>query len=163
VALTSPDGMDNHISKWAEAVDKYGKLVWHVIHVELLCKACKKLPPEQGMHCKHIKNSAHWIDTRKSDKIKALYADDPALAMQEFGGAIVSTYIRAFMREEVTRLFNKPLYFEILEPKMIITAADNSGAGSSHLALTSGYFTPDGQFVVSVFLLFLTQKVIQIV
>lgn len=149
VCLSSPDGSDNHFSRWAQTKGDDGEPLMRVIHTVLICKRCMKLPQEDAIKCKHIKHTAHWISNRRSDKIKKLYANDPALAMQEFGGAIVSSHIRAFLQSEVEALFARPLVLDSATPHMIITTADNSGAGSSHLAVTSGYFQPNGVFVVS--------------
>lgn len=149
ICLSSPDGEDNFFSKWAAQKDDDGTPLMKTIRTSMICKKCMKLPYDEAVNCKHVKQHAHWINSRRADRIKKLYIDDPALAMQEFGGAIVSRTIKAFMKEDVVRFFTRDCHRSEERPNMIITAADSCGAGSSHLALTSLFFTGDSLCVVS--------------
>ena len=106
------------------------------------------LPHDKAIKCDHVKNTAHWINHRRARKFSALY-DDPALAMREFGGAIVSSTMSAFRKDEITRMFEAERVRTTSAPSVIFIAADNCGGGSSHMAITSGYFAADGTFVVS--------------
>lgn len=148
VCLSSPEDEENQYSRMVNLKDPQGNSIFEVIHARQICDACMKLPLEQANKCEHVKNTAHWINHRRAKKFSALY-EDPALAAREFGGAIVSSTMSAFRRDEVTRMFEAERVRTVSTPSCIFIAADNCGGGSSHMALTSGYFARDGTFVVS--------------
>ena len=115
-----------------------------------ICDECLKLPNEEANKCEHIKNTSPWINHRRSKKFQALY-DDPVLAMAEYGGVIRSNNMSAFRKSEILKLFNTdqtPFVSTTSTPSMIFITADNNGAGSSDMALCSGYYAIDGTFVV---------------
>ena len=154
VCLSSPEDEENNYSKMVNLKDpKSGEPIFETIHARQICDECMKLTHEKAVQCQHIKNTAHWITHRRAQRFKALY-EDPALAMREFGGMIVSSTMSAFRREEIVRMFESDRVRTTAAPSVIFIAADNQGGGSSQLALTSGYFARDGTFVVSDFLFF---------
>lgn len=149
VCLSSPEDEENNYSKMVNLKDpKTGESVFKVIHARQTCKECMKLSHEKALKCRHIKNTAHWINHRRGEKFYGLY-EDPALALREYSGLIASSTMSAFRKDEVARMFEADRVRTVSSPSVIFISADNQGGGSSQLALTSGYFTRDGTFVVS--------------
>lgn len=152
LCLSSPGDESNHYSRMVQAKDKETqKLIFKYIHAKKICDECLKLPNEEANKCEHIKNTAPWINHRRSKKFQALY-EDPVLAMAEFGGVIRSKNMSAFRKTEIDKLFDEnqtPFVTTTSTPSMIFITADNNGGGSSHMALCSGYYAVDGTFVVS--------------
>lgn len=155
ICLSSPDDEDNYYSKMINAKRPDGSKIFKTVQAVLICERCKEnLPPEEAVKCKHIKHTAHWINDRRTDTFAPLY-EDAKLAMREFGGLITSNKMSAFRTCEIERFFSRELTRTLAAPPVIITTADNSGAGSSHLAITSGYFKHGSdEFVVSVCFIF---------
>ena len=154
VCLSSPEDEENNYSKMVNLKDeKTGEDIFYTIQARQICDECMKLTHEKANKCQHIKNTAHWINPRREQRFKALY-EDPALAMREFGGVIVSSTMSAFRRDEVVRLFEADRVRTTTTPSIIFITADNQGGGSSELALCSGYFASNGIFVVSFFFFF---------
>lgn len=149
VCLSSPEDEENNYSKMVQLKDsKTGESIFKTIHARQICESCMKLTHDKAVQCQHIKNTAHWINHRRAERFKALY-EDPALAMREFGGMIVSSTMSAFRRDELVRMFEAPRVRGTTTPSVIFIAADNQGGGSSQMGITSGYFARDGTFVVS--------------
>lgn len=153
VCLSSPGDETNHYSRMVEAVDPdTGRPVFDFIQAKQICDECLKLPNEDAIKCEHIKNTSPWINHRRSKKWQAMY-DDPVLAMAEYGGVIRSKTMSAFRKSEILHLFDEqknPRVRTTATPSMVFITADNNGAGSSHMALCSGYYAMDGTFVVSI-------------
>lgn len=152
LCLSSPDDSENHYSRMVNLVDKKtGKKIFKTIQTVHICDECLKLPTEEGIKCEHIQNTSPWINARRSRKWQALY-DDPALAMREYCGVIRSNVTSAFRKTELLDLFDEkvnPRVMTTSTPSMIFITADNNGGGSSHMALSSGYYARDGTFIVS--------------
>lgn len=148
IFLSSPDGETNHFSRWMQIKGSDGKPQMKVIYAVLICDACRSKDLEEAIQCTHVKHNAHWINERKANRVKAYYEGDAAMIAQELGGMVVSTILRAFYGPHVDRVFSNDRVMNIGTPSFIAIAADNQGGGSSHLALTSGYFDSLGRFVV---------------
>lgn len=148
VCLSSPEDEENQYSRMVNLTDKQGNSIFEVIHARQICDACMKLPHDKAIKCPHVKNNAHWINHRRAKKFSQLY-EDPALAMREFGGAIVSSTMSAFRKDEITRMFEAERVRTTSAPSAIFIAVDNCGGGSNHMAICSGYFSRHGTFVVS--------------
>ena len=155
LCLSSPGDESNHYSRMVQAKDKAtGEPLFKFIQAKQICDDCLKLPNEEAMNCDHIKNTAPWINHRRSKRFQVLYEDDPVLAMAEYGGVIRSSIMSAFRKSEISEMYdeeNNPRVITTATPSMIFITADNNGGGSSHMALTSAYYAANGDFVVSAF------------
>jgi hypothetical protein len=79
-----------------------------------------------------------------------LYKSNPALGAREMQGVVVSDYMPCFQRHEIERNFAVPPVTCAAAPKYVFTSADPNGGGSSHMAMCSGYYDIEGNFVVSI-------------
>lgn len=132
-----------------------GESFFQVIECFQICGNCLKLERSKQIHCTHIKNSNHWLSSRKIRELKLLYKASPEDAIREFGGIVVSDNLPALPKEDINRAFAAPKVSTLAPPKFIFTCCDPTGAGPSMLSIASGYYTKDGDVVVSWFLLFL--------
>lgn len=141
IALSTPEGSANYFSKLLTTIDeKTGESLFHVCNCILICEDCLKLPKEEQILCKHVKQSAFWLSTEKTDKYKALYKADPATAIREFTGQVEDDYIAVFPKELIKRVFELPPLVYGSSPKYVFVTVDPSGGGVSQMAMCIGYY-----------------------
>ena len=153
MCLSSPEGNENYYSQLLNLQDPLtGGKFFRVYENIMICKDCQKLDREQAIQCDHVPQQAHWLSAKKGQRLKLLYKSNPAMAMREFGGMVVSDFLPAFRKEEINYLFDlRPKVPTTAAPRYIFTAADPNGGGPSHMAICSGYFHA-GTLVVSFYL-----------
>ena len=120
----------------------------------MICESCRKLEREEQIKCNHVKQTAHWLSKRKGSRLMALYKTDPGTAIREFGGIIEDDFTPCFRKEDIARVFALPSYGRNYSPHQIYVAVDPNGGGPSQLAIVTGYYDGDTNFVVSFFFIF---------
>jgi hypothetical protein len=151
-ALSSPEGNDNYFSKLINLkVD--GKSLFRHVQCQMICEECRKLEMEEQIFCNHVKQTPHWLSSKKGARLKLLYMADPATAIKEFGGIIQDNFVPCFPRDLIHQMFSNPSYLTESAPEYVFITVDPSGGGMSQLAICSGYYTLDGSFVVNPFFL----------
>lgn len=115
----------------------------------MICEDCRKLEKDEQILCNHVKQTAHWLSSAKGDRLKHLYAADPATAIKEFAGMIEDDFVPCFPKAQIEDLFSRPTYITRSTPSHVFVACDPSGGGMSQLAICSGYYDSDLNFVVS--------------
>jgi hypothetical protein len=153
-ALSSPEGQENYFSRLMELKDPdTDQLFFNVVNCFQICSKCMKLEDDAArLACRHVKQSAFWLDSRKTQRIKLLYKTNPGLALRELGGLVVSDYLPAFRKEEIAWAFEENERVTLIAaPKTIFIACDPTGGGPSEMAICSAYFAPSGEFVVRIF------------
>ena len=154
MCLSSPEGNENYFSKMLQLRDPIsGGPFFRVFEHIMICKDCQQLERVEAIRCDHVPQTAHWLSQKKTQRLKLLYKTNPALAMREFAGMVVSNFLPAFDAQDVKYLFDKqPRHQTQHTPKFIFISADPNGGGPSHMAISSAYFY-NGTMVVSLFLL----------
>lgn len=146
-ALSSPEGNDNYFSKLINLkVD--GKSLFRHVQCQMICEECRKLEMEEQIFCNHVKQTPHWLSSKKGARLKLLYLADPATAIKEFGGIIQDNFVPCFPRDLIHQMFSNPTYLTESTPEYVFITVDPSGGGMSQLAICSGYYTLDGSYVV---------------
>jgi hypothetical protein len=141
IALSTPEGSANYFSKLLTTVDKKtGESLFYVCNCILICEDCLKLSKEEQVQCKHVKQTAFWLNTEKTDKYKLLLAHDPAAAIREFAGQIEDDYVVVFPKEVMKRVFDLPPMVYGSSPKYVFVTVDPSGGGVSQMAMCIGYY-----------------------
>jgi hypothetical protein len=149
IALSSPGDTVNYYSQLLNATDENGDPWFKIVDAVMVCPECRKLPRDQQIQCEHIPHRSHWISNRRIARIKLLYKHAPATALREFAGMVVSDHMPCFNAAHVDRMFSAPRVVTESAPDFIYVAADPAGGGRSHMAVASGFFNRDGNFVVS--------------
>jgi len=151
MCLSSPEGENNYYSILMnfkrEGTDEP---FFHVVNCFQICKKCLKLERAKQINCTHVKNTAHWLGSRKIRELKTLYKASPEDAIREFGGVVVSDHLPALPKEEIARTYKEGLsHVTTAPPQFIFTCCDPSGGGPSHMSIASGYYDRNGDVVVS--------------
>jgi hypothetical protein len=134
LALSSPEGDSNYYSELMNLKDeKTGELFFKIVDCVMVCDDCKKKDRTEWLECNHIQQSAFWLDSRKTHRIKMLYKTNPALAAREIQGVVVSDYKPCFQRSDVEHTFALPHVTTPSVPYYIFTSADPNGGGPSHM------------------------------
>ena len=115
----------------------------------MICEDCRKLDREEQILCNHVKQTAHWLSSDKSARLKNLYLADPATAIKEFGGIIEDDFVPCFPKADIERFFQRAPFMTHSSPRYIFVTCDPSGGGMSQLAICSGYYDDLLNFVVS--------------
>lgn len=151
LALSSPEGSDNYYSKFINTVDEdTGLSFFKIVDCFMICEACRKLEDrEERIKCDHVKQAAFWLSKRKAQRLLQLYKADPARAEREFGGMISDGFTPCFRQELLDRMFNAAPVGCKSTPKYIFVAVDPNGGGPSQMAIVSGYYDGEMNFVVS--------------
>jgi len=147
-ALSSPEGSQNYFSKLLTLKLPDGEPFFQVCDCQLICSDCRKLEREQQILCNHVKQTAHWLSSKKSARINLLYAADPTTAIKEMFGLIEDDFIPCFPKDLIHQCFNAPDYVTKVTPKYVFTTVDPSGGGISQLAICTGYYDEDLNYVV---------------
>jgi hypothetical protein len=80
---------------------KNGKNPWrfkegsdgHIVEIDadryyqMICEDCCKLDRDKQILCNHVKRTAHWLSSKKAQRLKLLYAADPATAINELAAS----------------------------------------------------------------------------
>ena len=149
LALSSPGGSDNYYSQLINLKDEVtGEPFFNLVDCVQICESCRKLEREEQLKCTHIKQGAHWLSKRKNERIKALYKTDPGTGLRELVGVIEDDYAPCFLKDEIAQCFERHIPVSTYTPDMIYVAVDPSGGGPSHLAIVSGYYDGDNNFVI---------------
>lgn len=146
-ALSSPEGSQNFFSKWIN-LEINGEPFFYVCDCQLICEECRKLKPDKRILCDHVKQTAHWLSKKKSERIKVLYGSDSATIAKELLGVIADDYLPCFPAEFIQETFNTPPILTKSSPKYVFITVDPSGGGMSQLGICSGYYTDHMEFVV---------------
>jgi len=155
IGLSSPGDSANFFSKLLKLTvnDESDELFFRVIDCLLICKACQKLEKSEQLKCEHVKSGAHWLSKNKSKRLKRLYKANPALAIRELMGSVMDDHDTCFDRHDILRVFDLPHVDITSTPKHIYVSCDPSGGGASKMAITTGYYDDELNFVVSFFIL----------
>lgn len=154
VCLSSPEGDDNYFSQLINLEDPTtGESFFFIKDCMMICEACRKLERNEAFKCKHVRQTAHWLSKKKTERLKLLYKSNPALAMREFGGVIISDFLPCFKKEEIAVMFDGEPHETKSVPQYIFICADPNGGGPSHMAVCSAYYT-SGTLIVSFFSFF---------
>jgi len=153
IGLSSPGDSANFFSKLLTLTERDGsnELFFRVINCLLVCKPCQKLSKEEQMNCNHVKSGCHWLSVNKTKRLKRLYAADPATALRELSGIVSDDNEPCFDRNDILRIFDLPHVDPKTTPKYVLVSCDPSGGGASKMAITSGYFDAELNFVVKNF------------
>lgn len=150
LALSSPEGSQNYFSKLIKLIDPNTNMpFFRVCNCFLICEDCRKLDLDEQIKCNHVKQTATWLSSKKTNRNKLLYATDPATAIKELAGVIVDDFIPCFPRKHLEEFFQRPAYVTKSSPEYVVITVDPSGGGMSQLAICSGYYDADLSFVVS--------------
>lgn len=156
-ALSSPEGNDNYFSRLINLKIE-GKPLFRICQCQMICEECRKLEMERQIFCNHIKQTPHWLSSKKGARLKLLYMADPATAIKEFGGIIQDNFVPCFPKELIHQMFTGDPMVTTSSPEYIFITVDPSGGGMSQLAICSGYYTLSGEFVVNVLIHFNPQN-----
>lgn len=150
LGLSSPEGSSNYMSKLMNLKDPVtGEFFFRVCDCFMICEECRKLDREQQILCNHVKQTAHWLSSDKTARLKNLYLADPATAIKEFGGIVEDDFVPCFCKNDIERFFQRDGYMTHSTPRYIFVCVDPSGGGMSQLAICSGYYDDTLNFVVS--------------
>jgi hypothetical protein len=147
-ALSSPEGSNNYFSKLLNLKLPDGEPFFQVCDCQMICSDCRKLEMDQQILCNHVKQTAHWLSSKKGARLKLLFAADPATAIKEFAGIVADDFVPCFPKELIQQCFSMPPYVTKSTPKFVFTTVDPSGGGMSQLAICTGYYDDDLNFVV---------------
>lgn len=142
LCLSSPEGDSNYYSGLMNLKNDDGSSFFKVIDCFQICDKCLKLERVKQIECRHVRNTAHWLSSKKKSQLVQLYKASPEDAIREFGGVVVSNYKPAFCKSEVEHLFTAECVLTHTAPKYIFTSCDPNGGGPSHMSICSAYFTP---------------------
>ena len=157
IGLSSPGNSQNYFSKLLKlTVSDTDKSLWFkVVDCLLVCKACQKLDKAEQLQCQHVKSGAHWLSVNKSKRLKRLYSTDPATALRELMGIITDDNDQCYDKNDILKTFDLPHVGISSAPKQICISCDPCGGGASKMAITSGYYASELNFVVTkIYLLF---------
>ena len=84
-----------------------------------------------------------------------MYSTDPTRAMNEYGGIAISQFIPCFDKHEIARMFDTELYNTLAIPNLIFIEVDPNGGGMSNMAIVTGYYNREFEFVVSFYILYI--------
>jgi len=125
MCLSSPEGDENYYSQLMNLVNpKTGKLFFKIYKAHMICERCKKLSPDRAILCTHVKQTAFWINKKKSEMLRLLYSTDPTTAMKEYGGVSISNFLPCFRKEEIQWAFEGELHNTLSVPPFIFIACD---------------------------------------
>jgi len=152
LCLSSPEGDSNYYSQLMNLKrdDNPEESFFRVLECAQICKECRKLDRVLQIACNHVRQTAHWLSSRKIRELKTLYKASPEDAIREFGGIVMSDNLPAFRKEEIARIFALPPHEQQAAPPYIFVCCDPSGGGLSMLSIVSGYYTGVDTVVVSV-------------
>ena len=123
LALSSPEGDSNYYSELMNLKDDTtGEMFFKIVDCVMVCAECKKLERSEWLRCNHVKQTAFWLDSRKTHRIKMLYKTDPALAAREIQGVVVSDYMPCFQKHDVEAVFALPPVVCTAPPRYLFTA-----------------------------------------
>ena len=146
-ALSSPEGSQNYFSKLINLkID--GKPLFRICDCQMICEECRKLEREKQILCNHVKQTPPWLSKKRTGRLMLLYLSDPATAIKEYGGIIEDEFVPCFDRVLLQRMFNNPHISTKSSPQYIYITIDPSGGGTSQLAICSGYYDFDLNYVV---------------
>ena len=155
-ALSSPEGSNNYFSKLINLkID--GEPFFRICDCQMICEDCRKLDRDKQILCNHVKQTAHWLSSKKGQRLKLLYAADPATAIKEFGGIIEDEYVPCFPKELIDQMFKMPPIVTTSVPTYVFMTVDPSGGGMSQLAICSGYYREFDHVVRFFFFLWVSQ------
>jgi hypothetical protein len=138
-ALSSPEGSQNYFSKLLTLkVD--GKPFFHVCDCQMICEDCRKLEIDKQILCRHVKQTAHWLSSKKTERLNLLLAADPTTSIKELFGIIADDFVPCFQKELINNMFNLPPIVPTYSPEYIFITVDPSGGGMSELAICTGYY-----------------------
>lgn len=165
ITLSSPDKSNNYFSRLANLREEHNpdETYFRIVNCFMICNECRKLEKSEQIKCNHVKQGAFWISQRKVNRLKRLYESDPATAIREFGGIIEDDYDPCFDKHDIKRVFCElPHVVTTSVPNQIIVSVDPNGGGASKMAITSGYFDGNDDFIVSflpsnIFFVFVSQ------
>lgn len=149
LALSSPEGSQNYFSRLLTLKDNNGHDFFRVKNCNLICEECRKLDKEDQVKCNHVKPQTPWLSESKKDRMKLLYATDPATSIRELYGMVEDDFIPCFDKNDIHRFFSRPAYDTRSTPEYIFVTVDPSGGGMSQLAICSGFYDEALNFVVS--------------
>lgn len=148
-ALSSPEGSQNYFSKLINLkVD--GQPFFRICDCQMICEDCRKLDRDKQVLCNHVKQTAHWLSSKKGERLKLLYKADPATAIKELSGIIEDDYVPCFPKDLIAQMFTMPPILTTSSPNYVFVTVDPSGGGMSQLAICSGYYQ-ENEHVVSQF------------
>lgn len=146
-ALSSPEGSQNFFSKWIN-LEVNGEPFFYVCDCQLICEECRKLEPDKRILCEHVKQTAHWLSSKKGKRLKVLYGTDSATIAKELMGVIADDYLPCFPADLIKETFAAPAVLTKSSPKYVFITVDPSGGGMSQLGICSGYYNDHMEFVV---------------
>jgi len=76
---------------------------------------------------------------------------DPATAIRELMGSVMDDHDTCFDRNDILRVFDLPHVDITATPKHVYVSVDPCGGGASKMAITSGYYDEELNFIVSLF------------
>jgi hypothetical protein len=138
-ALSSPEGSQNYFSKLIN-LKVNGQPFFRICDCQMICEDCRKLDRDKQIQCNHVKQTAHWLSSKKGERLKLLYAADPATAMKELAGIIEDDYLPCFPKDLIAAMFAMPPVVTQSTPNFVFVTVDPSGGGMSQLAICSGYY-----------------------
>lgn len=149
LCLSSPEGDSNYYSALMNLKKDNGEPFFQVIECFQICENCLKLERTKQINCTHVKNTNHWLSSRKIRELKTLYKASPEDAIREFGGVVVSDYLPALPKEDIAKAFNAQKVCTLAPPRYVFTCCDPTGGGPSMLSIATGYYTKGNDVVVS--------------
>jgi hypothetical protein len=150
LALSSPESSENYYSQLLTMKDKTtGLPFFRIVDCFMICEECRKLEKDEQIKCNHIKQTAHWLSGRKTDRLVSLYAADPSTAIRELKGIVDDDFTPCFRKEDIERMFAAPPVMIVFSPKYVYVSVDPNGGGPSLMAIVSGYYDTDANFIVS--------------
>ena len=83
-ALSSPEGNANFFSELIN-LKVGGKPFFNVCDCQLVCEECRKLEDKvEQLKCNHVKQSAFWLNQRKTNRLVEMSKHDAAASLQEY-------------------------------------------------------------------------------
>lgn len=166
IGISSPMDEENFFVRMTQFKRDDGKPFFRVMHVSIVCDACKLLPKEQAMECDHRNDLLPpWKDPKIHKRSTRLFDafGRGTSALRENKGMVVSDRDYAFDHGMLRSLFEAKAPFKLSSTEypgrwcapadvpVVWTCVDLCDGGSSHMAVASVVYV-GLTAVVSVFL-----------
>jgi hypothetical protein len=132
--ISTPMDQSNIYSKMADMRDESGQRVFEVMRVQMACAICAETL-EDPTQCPHVDVlPPAWKDESRRAVSKALYGGNRELLLRETLGIISSAPGQVWPSVKIRGFVNAPRVELREPPRLIFTALDPSGGGSSKQA-----------------------------
>jgi hypothetical protein len=151
LAISTPMTNENFYSELFDMKDEKNEALFHCVKLSKVCEDCRKIAKQDLIECPHSEHlQPPWKPLGYEKKMKTLMQHNPDLFARENLGEITSSVLYAFPRDYVKNLEeSKPWSHPTFTPPHAFIAVDPTGAGTSRMAIVSGFFHTAGQLIIT--------------